>query len=95
MLVNEQEEDGSFQAIEKQYNEVVASFCRARGVKVVDPLPVFERLAGGKPVFRQANDHHWSSEAHKVAAQELLRVLKEESVFATDFRELTRIKNPR
>ena len=78
MLVNEQEEDGSFKSVEKQYNEVVESFCRDLGVKVVNPLPVFEELAGGKPVFRQTNDHHWSSLAHKVAAQELLKVLSQE-----------------
>ena len=75
MLVNEQDEDGSFKPIEKQYNEVVESFCRSLGVTVVNPLPVFEKLAGGKPVFRQANDHHWSSLAHKVVAEELLKVL--------------------
>ena len=78
MLVNEQEADGSFKAVEKQYNEVVESFCRDSGIKVVDPLPVLEGLAGGKPVFRQTNDHHWSSQAHKVAAKELLKVLTQE-----------------
>lgn len=80
MLINEQEEDGSFKAIEKQYNEVVESFCRASGVTVVNPLPVFEELARGKPVFRQANDHHWSSLAHQVAAKELQRVLTQENI---------------
>lgn len=80
MLVNEQEEDGSFKPVEKQYNEVVESFCRESGIKVVNPLPVFEGLAGGKPVFRQTNDHHWSSEAHKVAANELLKVLTQENM---------------
>ena len=80
MLVNEQEEDGSFKSIEKQYNEVVESFCRDLGIKVVNPLPVFEELADGKPIFRQTNDHHWSSLAHKVAAKELLKVLKQENM---------------
>lgn len=80
MLVNEQEEDGSFKAIENQYNEVVKSFCRKLGVTVVDPLPVFRESAGGKPVFRQRADHHWSSLAHKVAAKELLRVLTDENL---------------
>ena len=77
---NEQEEDGSFKSIEKQYNEVVKSFCRDLGVTVVDPLPVFEEAARGKPVFRQGNDHHWSSLAHQVAARELLRVLTQENL---------------
>ena len=45
MLVNE-EEDGSFRSIEKQYNEVVASYCRDLGVTIVDPLPAFEASAG-------------------------------------------------
>lgn len=80
MLINEQEEDGSFKSIEKQYNEVVESFCRALGVTVVNPLPAFEELAQGKPIFRQANDHHWSSLAHKVAARELLKVLTQENI---------------
>jgi hypothetical protein len=80
MLVNEQEEDGSFKSIEKQYNEVVESFCRSLEVTVVNPLPVFEELAHGKPIFRQANDHHWSSLAHEVAAKELLRVLTQENI---------------
>lgn len=84
MLVNEQEEDGSFKSTEKQYNEVVQSFCRNLGVKVVDPLPVFEQLAGGKPVFRQEHDHHWSSLAHKVAARELLKVLTQENLLTKE-----------
>ncbi len=84
MLVNEQEEDGSFKSIEKQYNEVVQSLCRDLGVKVVDPLPVFEELAGGKPIFRQEHDHHWSSLAHKVAAKELLRVLTQENILTKE-----------
>ncbi len=78
MLVNEQEEDGTFKAIERQYNEVVESFCRDLGVTVVNPLLVFEASAQGKPIFRQAEDHHWSSMAHKVAAEELLKVLVRE-----------------
>ena len=84
MLVNEQEEDGSFKLIEKQYNEVVQSFCRNLGVKVVDPLPVFEELARGKPIFRREDDHHWSSLAHKVAARELLRVLTQENILTKE-----------
>ena len=84
MLVNEQDEDGSFKLIEKQYNEVVKSFCRDLGVKVVDPLPVFEELARGKPIFRQEDDHHWSSLAHKVAAKELLRVLTQENILTQE-----------
>lgn len=82
MLVNEQDEDGSFKLIEKQYNEVVKSFCRDRGITVVDPLPVFEASAGGKPIYRQEHDHHWSSLAQKVAAKELLRVLTQENILA-------------
>jgi lysophospholipase L1-like esterase len=84
MLVNEQEEDGSFKLIEKQYNKVVESFCRDLGVNVADPLPVFEELARGKPIFRQKDDHHWSSLAHKVAAKELLRVLTEENILTEE-----------
>ncbi len=84
MLVNEQEEDGSFKLIEKQYNEVVQTFGRKLGVKVVDPLPVFEELTRGTPIFRQGNDHHWSSLAHKVAAREVLRALTEENILTEE-----------
>ena len=84
MLVNEQEEDGSFKSVEKQYNEVVQSYCRDLGLTVVDPLPIFEGLAGGKPIFRQEHDHHWSSLAHKVAAKELLRVLTQENILTKE-----------
>jgi hypothetical protein len=84
MLVNEQEEDGSFKPVEKEYNEVVKSFCRDSGVTVVDPLPILEESAHGKPIFRQENDHHWSSLAQKVAARELLKVLTEQNVLTKD-----------
>jgi len=84
MLVNEQDEDGSFKSIEKQYNEVVKSHCRDLGVTVVDPLPIFEESAHGKPIFRQGNDHHWSSLAQQVAARELLRVLTQENILTQE-----------
>ena len=84
MLVNEQEEDGSFKPIEKQYNQVVESFCRDAGVTVVDPLPVLEASAHGKPIYRQGDDHHWSSLAHKVAARELLGVLTQENILTKE-----------
>lgn len=84
MLVNEQEEDGSFKLSEKQYNDVVKSFCRDLGIEVVDPLPVFEELAGGKPILRQKHDHHWSSLAHKVAANELFTVLTKENILTKE-----------
>ena len=69
-------------AIERHYNEVVKPFYRDRGVTVVDPLPIFEESAGGKPIYRQEHDHHWSSLAQKVAAKELLRVLTQENILA-------------
>lgn len=80
LLINEQEKDGHFKEIEKQYNEVVKSFCRRSGVAVVDPLPVFEESSNGRPVFRLGDDHHWSSLAHQVAAKELLKFLMKENV---------------
>ena len=80
LLINAQETDGHFEEIEKQYNEVVKSFCRRFGVMVVDPLPVFEESSNGRPIFRLENDHHWSSLAHQVAAKELMRFLMKENV---------------
>ncbi len=84
MLVNEQEEDGSFKATEKEYNEVVKSFCRNSGITVVDPLPILEESAHGKPIFRQEHDHHWSSLAHQLAAKELLRVMTQENILTKE-----------
>lgn len=80
LLINEQEKDGHFKEIEKQYNEVVKSFCKPFGVTVVDPLPVFEESSNGRPIYRLGDDHHWSSLAHQVAAKELLKSLMEENV---------------
>lgn len=80
LLINEQEKDGHFKDIEKQYNEVVKSFGRRFGVAVVDPLPVFEETSNGKPIFRLEDDHHWSSLAHEAAAKELMKFLMSENL---------------
>lgn len=50
----------------------------------MDPLPVLEESAHWKPIFRQANDHHWTSLAHKVAANESLKVLTQENILTKE-----------
>jgi hypothetical protein len=83
LLINEQEKDGSFKTVERQYNDVVKAFCRRSGIKVLDPLPAFEKSAGGKPIFRLGDDHHWSKLAHNLAARELFRFLAEENILSS------------
>lgn len=82
LLINEQQPDGEFAPVEKDYNRVVTSFCQSIGVTVVDPLPALEKLAGGKPIFRQGSDHHWNAAAQRIAADEVWRVLAKEGLLA-------------
>jgi len=82
MLINDQEKDGSFKMVERLYNDVVKSFCASLGVTVVDPLPVFAELAGGKAIFRLGDDSHWSKAAHRLAAEVLFKTLSEEKMWS-------------
>lgn len=77
LLVNPQEEDGSFLAIEHEYNTLLREFCRLRGIPVVDPLDRFERVAqaGGPPRLRLDYDHHWSPLANDLAAEAVAEAL--------------------
>jgi len=77
LLVNPQEEDGSFAERQYRYNRIVQAHCDTEGIAVVDPLPVLDRLAVGKPIFRTADDYHWSSAAHEVAAAMLYEYLNQ------------------
>jgi hypothetical protein len=79
LLINEQEKDGHFKDIEKQYNEVAKSFGRRFGVAVVDPLPVFEETSNGKPIFRLEMIIIGRASLI-IAAKELLRSMMKENV---------------
>lgn len=78
LLVNHQKIDGSFAAIEHEYNSIVVSFAADRGIAVFDPLPLFEASASGAAVFRLGNDHHWSARAHSLVAKGLSAFLLRE-----------------
>jgi hypothetical protein len=72
LLVNHQPPDGSFRDRQRAYNRAVASFCRARGIPVLDPIPIFERFPGEGPApFRLGDDHHWSPAAHALVGRAL------------------------
>lgn len=75
LLVNQQEVDGRFRPIEKRYNQMVARFAAEQGIPLIDPMPAFEKLAGGKPILRFRHDDHWSPIAHREAAQLLAPVV--------------------
>jgi hypothetical protein len=47
---------------------------RARGVRVVDLLPLFRSKAGGRRLYIP-NDVHWNREGHALAAEAVLREL--------------------
>jgi hypothetical protein len=76
LLINEQQPDGRFAAIERQYNDIVISFCGSRDIPVVDPLPALEHTAGQQPIYRQGSDEHWSAAAHAVAAQQAVETVE-------------------
>lgn len=69
--VNEQETDGTFKAIEKEYNSVVEAFCLMNQIDFLDPLPALESSSLGKPIYRIGKDHHWSKEAHALVARHI------------------------
>lgn len=77
MLVNPQEEDGSFLASEHDFNTLLREFCGLRGIPVVGPLERFEREAGAgdHSRFRLGSDHHWSPFANDLAAQAVAATL--------------------
>jgi lysophospholipase L1-like esterase len=76
LLINPQLEDGSFAPVQFAYNQIVGDFCRAHDIEVVDPLPVFLAQGAGRPLYRAADNYHWTREAHRVAAAAMYRHLE-------------------
>lgn len=77
LLINPQEEDGTFAERENEYNAAVKDFAAAHDIDVVDPLPRLESLAEeDNPVFRLKDDRHWSPAAHAIAAEELAKEVR-------------------
>ena len=83
LLINDQKANGVFRSRERHYNNAVSAFCDRLGIPVVDPLPVFQlRADKGKALFRLEGDHHWSAEAHRVAAQQIRKVVEQTELLA-------------
>lgn len=60
----------------RRIHDAVVSGLVARGIRVVDPVSVFE--AGGQPLsYYFANDPHWNASGHAAAAALLSRTLAE------------------
>ncbi len=78
LLVNPQEEDGEFIALQKEYNSVVETFCTKSGISVFDPIPYFEATTTTGAVFRMGRDPHWSELANALVGKELARFLLSE-----------------
>jgi hypothetical protein len=79
LLINPQDTDGTFNALEHEYNTIVSRFSATHRIRLVDPLARFVTLAEGRPVFRLNRDRHWSAAAHDVAAEELAKAIAETS----------------
>ena len=75
LIVNAQNEDGSFSADDPRINALVTRFCTARDLPVADPLPRMVEEAQGKALYRTPSDQHWTPLAHRIAAQEVEAVL--------------------
>ena len=75
LLVADQGRDGRFLERHRVYNEVVQRKCTVLGLICVDVLPLMEARSNGRPVFRFPDDHHWPLAGHRLAADELARVI--------------------
>jgi len=72
LLVNPQEANGTFNEKERVYNSVIKQLCQELSITVVDPLPMLEKLAKGKPfIIRQIKNNHWTKFAHRVVGNEV------------------------
>lgn len=77
LLVSHQEDDGSFAAVEADYNAVVKRACDHLALTCLDLLQDFIDHARGRPVLKLETDHHWSPAAHDLAARALAKAVLE------------------
>ncbi|HEX5387656.1 MAG TPA: hypothetical protein VFW66_13200 [Gemmatimonadales bacterium] len=77
MLIAGQEDSGDFSASDHELNDSVAAFCARLNIPVYDPLPLLERTAAGRPIYRFRHDWHWSAAAHALAADHLAAAILE------------------
>jgi len=80
LLINPQERDGSFQAEQWTYNQIVSEYCRKSGIRVMDPLRILAGVANGRPIFCSFDDYHWTREAHRIVAGALFDYLAREGM---------------
>jgi hypothetical protein len=75
LLINSQRADGTFES--PSYNEMVKQYCHSRGIMhVANPLPRLLSESRGIPLFR-IKDGHWNAAAHKIAAESVLREIRQ------------------
>ncbi len=68
LAIHAQRPDGSFDAREQTYHEILAAFCARHGILFVATLPELQARAAGRAEFRFPTDQHWSPAAHELAA---------------------------
>lgn len=76
LLVNGQQADGQFHAIDQELNERIRVYAAGRDIAVVDPRAALIQAAGGQPVMRFRADGHWTPLAHRIVAAELATALE-------------------
>jgi hypothetical protein len=76
LLVNGQQTDGQFHAIDQELNERIRVYAAGRDIAVVDPRAALIQAADGKPIMRFRTDGHWTPLAHRVVAAELATALE-------------------
>jgi len=80
LIVNRQEESGTFSTDEHRYNDFVARYCEATDLPLANPLPRMEEEARGRPIFRTPADMHWTPAAHRIAAETVLETVASEDL---------------
>ena len=68
LVISGQGPNGQFTDDTKAMARGVEEFCDLSGITAINPLPLLETEANGKPVFRFPNDGHWTPPAHELAA---------------------------
>ncbi len=61
---------------------------------MVDPLPLLRTTAGGSPVFRSADDYHWTPRAHQLVAHLLHKYLTTERLIVVPNESSYRARPP-
>ena len=65
---------------QRQSNGQLIARCRETWTESVEVLSTFDARSGGASVYRFTNDLHWSSLAHRVAAEEMVKRFSRDAV---------------